>query len=43
MLVNNDILLPAAMYWTGEERFAASERPVPWQQKRNEAFWRGTA
>lgn len=43
LLVNNDILLPAAMYWSDEERFAASKHRVAWKKKRNEIFWRGTA
>jgi hypothetical protein len=40
--VNNDILLPAPMYWNGEERFDA-EDVVPWSEKRSTAVWRGTA
>jgi hypothetical protein len=42
LLVNNDILLPPAMYWADQKLFAASENHVPWQEKRNETFWRGT-
>jgi hypothetical protein len=41
--MNNDILLPGAMYWTDKERFAASKHHVSWHDKRNEVFWRGTA
>ena len=40
--VNNDILLPAAMYWSDKERFAASKKHLAWKDKRNEVFWRGT-
>ncbi|KAJ9609539.1 hypothetical protein H2200_005866 [Cladophialophora chaetospira] len=43
LLMNNDILLPGAMYWTDKERFAASKHHIPWQDKRDEVFWRGTA
>jgi Glycosyl transferase family 90 len=43
LLANNDILLPGAMYWSDKERFAASKHHIAWKNKRNEAFWRGTA
>jgi Glycosyl transferase family 90 len=43
LLANNDILLPAAMYWSDKERFAASKHLYPWKNMRNEVFWRGTA
>ena len=43
LLANNDIRLPAAMYWSDKERFAASKNHVAWENKRNEVFWRGTA
>ncbi|KAL1887914.1 hypothetical protein Sste5346_009918 [Sporothrix stenoceras] len=44
--VNSDILLPAPMYWSNEERFAGGggeASDVPWSQKRNGAVWRGVA
>lgn len=40
--VNNDILLPAPMYWNGEERFDQGD-VTPWSQKSNAIVWRGTA
>lgn len=40
--VNNDILMPAPMYWNGEERFDAKDH-APWSSKTNLAIWRGTA
>lgn len=40
--VNNDILIPAPMYWNGEERFDAKDN-TPWSSKNNKATWRGTA
>ena len=43
LLTNNDILLPAAMYWSDKERFAASKHHSLWRSKRDEVFWRGTA
>lgn len=43
LLQNNDILLPGAMYWSDEDRFAASRHLTDWKRQRNEAFWRGTA
>lgn len=42
--VNSDILLPAPMYWSNEERFAGGgEVDVPWSRKKDEAVWRGVA
>ncbi|TLD32736.1 hypothetical protein PspLS_00270 [Pyricularia sp. CBS 133598] len=40
--VNNDILVPPPMYWSDDERFTAKGQ-VPWAQKKDGAFWRGTA
>lgn len=40
--VNNDILLPAPMYWNGEERFEM-EDDTPWASKQDTVIWRGTA
>lgn len=40
--VNNDILVPAPMYWNGEERFEQDDY-TPWSEKANTAIWRGTA
>ncbi|KAK1569677.1 capsular associated protein [Colletotrichum navitas] len=38
LAVNNEILLPAAMYWTTEERFSGGgEHGGPWGEKRDEA------
>lgn len=41
--MNNDILLPAAVYWHDEERFAIRNERLPWPMKRNEVLWRGSA
>jgi len=40
--VNNDILLPAPMYWNGEERFEMGD-PTLWAGKQDTVIWRGTA
>lgn len=42
--VNNEILLPAPMYWSGGERFTADgHNNQPWADKTDGAFWRGVA
>lgn len=42
--VNNEILLPAPMYWSEEERFTGGNtHGVPWQSKFNKVIWRGVA
>ncbi|KAL8369562.1 hypothetical protein RB595_000070 [Gaeumannomyces hyphopodioides] len=44
--INNEILLPAAMYWSRDERFEAgqgSAAEMPWNMKHSRAFWRGVA
>ena len=42
--VNNEILLPAPMYWDEEEKFTGGPSPgIAWQDKQNAAVWRGTA
>jgi len=44
LAVNNEILLPAPMYWNEEERFLGDGRKgVPWEQKENQVIWRGVA
>ncbi|ETN39740.1 uncharacterized protein HMPREF1541_05966 [Cyphellophora europaea CBS 101466] len=40
--VNNDILLPAPMYWNEEERFMEDD-PWEWNAKTDSVIWRGTA
>lgn len=41
---NNEILLPAPMYWNEEERFTGSEgASIPWSAKVSTAIWRGVA
>jgi hypothetical protein len=41
---NNDILLPAAMYWDEEERFTGVEgASIAWSAKHDAAIWRGVA
>ena len=42
--VNNEILLPAPMYWNEEERFTGGDDPgPPWRNKVDKAIWRGVA
>jgi hypothetical protein len=44
LAVNNEILLPAPMYWKEEERFMGSEgADIPWSDKEDMAIWRGVA
>ncbi|KAK4146663.1 uncharacterized protein C8A04DRAFT_34855 [Dichotomopilus funicola] len=44
LAVNNDILLPAPMYWSEEERFTGAEgAATPWFAKYTAAIWRGVA
>ncbi|KEY73837.1 hypothetical protein S7711_03132 [Stachybotrys chartarum IBT 7711] len=44
LAVNNEILLPAPMYWNEEERFTGGEdHGVPWANKQNKVVWRGVA
>lgn len=41
---NNEILLPAPMYWNNEERFSGGDNHgPPWSQKHNKVIWRGVA
>ncbi len=41
---NNDILLPAPIYWKEEERFIGTEgASIPWADKHSSAVWRGVA
>ena len=42
--VNNEILLPAPMYWNDEDKFTGGpDVNIPWEQKIPQAIWRGTA
>lgn len=44
LTVNNEILIPAAMYWPEEERFSGSHgQHAPWQGKLDGVIWRGVA
>ncbi|RMZ79720.1 hypothetical protein DV738_g3180, partial [Chaetothyriales sp. CBS 135597] len=44
LTVNNEILLPAPMYWNEEERFTGGDdHGEPWNQKQDKVIWRGTA
>lgn len=41
---NNEILLPAPMYWTNEEKFSGGDNHGgPWEEKLDRAIWRGVA
>lgn len=41
--INNEILLPAAKYFSDEEEFAATGPHTPWEQKKGGLVWRGQA
>ncbi len=44
LAVNNEILLPAPMPWTDDQRFSMSEgADTNWDIKENQSMWRGTA
>lgn len=44
LAVNNEILLPAPMYWNEEERFTGSKgADIPWDEKNDTVMWRGVA
>ncbi|KAK3391660.1 hypothetical protein B0T20DRAFT_85046 [Sordaria brevicollis] len=44
LAVNNEILLPAPMYWNEEERFMGDAgADVPWAEKKDGVIWRGVA
>ncbi|KAF6789692.1 capsule associated protein [Colletotrichum sojae] len=44
LAINNEILLPAAMYWTEEERFSGGGyHGGPWSKKKDAVVWRGVA
>ncbi|ORY68216.1 uncharacterized protein BCR38DRAFT_128472 [Pseudomassariella vexata] len=44
LATNNEILLPAPMYWNEEERFTGGgDRGAPWNQKVGDLIWRGVA
>ncbi|KAK1753547.1 hypothetical protein QBC47DRAFT_430311 [Echria macrotheca] len=45
LAVNNDILLPAPMYWSAEERFMGTEEDaaIRWEDKLDGVIWRGVA
>jgi hypothetical protein len=44
MATNNELLLPAPMYWDDDPRFAAGGGTSdPWGQKKNRIIWRGLA
>ncbi|WYZ45741.1 hypothetical protein EsH8_VIII_001057 [Colletotrichum jinshuiense] len=44
LAVNNEILLPAAMYWTEEERFSGGGyHGGAWARKQDVVMWRGVA
>lgn len=44
LTVNNEILLPAPMYWNEEERFTGGDdHGIEWAEKENKAIWRGVA
>jgi hypothetical protein len=44
LAVNNEILLPAPMYWNEEERFTGGGAVgAPWPEKKDGLIWRGVA
>jgi hypothetical protein len=43
LATNNEILLPAPMYWAKDPRFVAGGPSDPWEEKNNRIIWRGVA
>ena len=44
LATNNEILLPAPMYWSGEERFSGGDdHGQAWHTKLDQVIWRGVA
>ncbi|KID99658.1 Lipopolysaccharide-modifying protein, partial [Metarhizium majus ARSEF 297] len=44
LTVNNEILLPAPMYYKGEERFVGNgDHGIEWPEKTDKVIWRGVA
>lgn len=44
LATNNEIILPAPMYWKAEERFTGgNDHGGPWKEKKGGAIWRGVA
>lgn len=44
LTVNNEILLPAPMYWNEEERFTGGDdHGIAWKDKKDKVIWRGVA
>lgn len=44
LAVNNEILLPAPMYWREDDRFMGTEgAAIPWADKNSAVVWRGVA
>ncbi|KAF7563436.1 hypothetical protein G7046_g684 [Stylonectria norvegica] len=44
LTVNNEILLPAPMYWNEEERFTGGDdHGIAWKDKGDKVIWRGVA
>lgn len=41
--MNNEILLPAAMYWTDDEFYSGGDVHFDWKEKREGIIWRGSA
>ncbi|KAI9852127.1 MAG: hypothetical protein M1838_001751 [Thelocarpon superellum] len=42
LATNNEILLPAPMYWGDDTRFQAGD-DIPWKKKKDVMIWRGVA
>lgn len=41
--INNEILLPAPMYWSDEAFYSGGNHFIPWEDKRDSIMWRGAA
>ncbi|KAI9680890.1 MAG: hypothetical protein M1817_004330 [Caeruleum heppii] len=41
LATNNEILLPAPMYWSDDKRFQADDYGPPWTEKTDTFIWRG--
>ncbi|KAI9750093.1 MAG: hypothetical protein M4579_006609 [Chaenotheca gracillima] len=44
LATNNEILLPAPMYWRNDARFSGGDdHGIPWEDKKDAVIWRGAA
>lgn len=41
--MNNDILIPPAIYWSDDPQFTIVDQGKPWEKRTNQMLWRGNA